>query len=112
MLLSTDFVWFPGAADGNRTVQEVLPHDAYLDIPIYYTQPSPGVVFDPHDLILFTSPSNVEGYLMNNQILPNQKILAIGKTTAAKLQSQGYEAQIAVGFSQLELFQSIAEVLS
>lgn len=111
-LLSTDFIWFPGAADGKRSIQGQLQDNSYLDIPLYYTEPKAGMPFEPYDLILFTSPSNVEGYLLNNEILPYQRLLAIGKTTAQKLKSLGYSPETALGFSQIDLFQSITVLIS
>ncbi|MES2630290.1 MAG: uroporphyrinogen-III synthase [Bacteroidota bacterium] len=110
-LTLNDFVWFPGAADGKRAIQEQLGENQYLDIPVYFTEPSPGIFLDWHDVLVFTSPSNVEGFLMNNEIQAGQKVLAIGKTTAARLEARGHKAAVSAGFGQLELYQSIASIL-
>ncbi|MFN6379698.1 MAG: uroporphyrinogen-III synthase [Flavobacteriales bacterium] len=41
------------------------------------------------NVILFSSPSNVEGFLKLNIIMPSQKIIAFGPSTANYLKSQG-----------------------
>jgi len=41
------------------------------------------------EILVFTSPSNVEAYFANNLIQPDQKIIAIGKSTGKKLDEVG-----------------------
>ncbi len=107
-----DFVWLPGAQKSNRTLQKHLYPGTYEEIAVYSTQTVDKVVSPIYDLIVFTSPSNVDGYLMRNSIAKGQKVLAFGSTTAAKLEEYGIEAETASGFTQVELFQSISRILS
>jgi uroporphyrinogen-III synthase len=40
--------------------------------------------------ILFSSPSNVDGFLKSNQVEASTRIIAIGETTAARLNECGF----------------------
>ncbi|MBI3134902.1 MAG: uroporphyrinogen-III synthase [Bacteroidetes bacterium] len=52
-------------------------------------------------LVLFTSPSNADGFLIQNTMSPQTKILAIGETTAGHLHELGF-TQITVSESTNE----------
>ena len=112
LLGPNDFVWLPGAQKSNRTLQKHLVPARYEEIAVYATKTVDRVVNQVYDLIVFTSPSNVEGFMMKNTLGSDQKVLAFGNTTAAKLLEYGITADTASGFTQVELFQSISRILS
>lgn len=41
-----------------------------------------------YNVLIFTSPMNVEGYLLHNTISATQEVIAIGKTTAGMIKKQ------------------------
>ena len=79
---------------------------------MYKSSPLNQVVATDFDVIVFTSPSNVDGFLLKNNFRKNQKIIALGSTTAERLAQHGISPVLADGFSQTELFQSVSKLLS
>jgi len=83
-------VLFPSAENSMRSIQHGMPADTQIiDLPVYETileeNPHPSGA----EILVFTSPSNVEAYFANNLIHPDQKVLAIGKSTGKKLDEIG-----------------------
>jgi uroporphyrinogen-III synthase len=79
-------VLFPAAQDSMRSIQQGLSGDTkIIDLSVYETileeNPEPSGA----EILVFTSPSNVESYFANNLIHPDQKVIAIGKSTGKKL---------------------------
>ncbi len=63
-------------------------------------------------VILFSSPSNVEGFLKLNIIMPSQKIIAFGPSTANFLNSQGITVfQILDSTEEEHIFSTIIEAI-
>ena len=50
---------------------------------------------DEFDVLIFTSPLNVDAFVQQFSIREHQKIIAIGDTTAQRLQHYGYTACVA-----------------
>lgn len=83
-------VVFPAAKDSLRTVQQELSENTtIIDLPIYETVPDHHADASSADVLIFTSPSNVEAYMGPYLIDSNQKVVAIGKSTGAKLEEYG-----------------------
>jgi hydroxymethylbilane synthase len=83
-------VLFPSAENSMRSIQLGLSTDTHIiDLPVYETikeeNPEPSTA----GVLIFTSPSNVEAYFANNLVNPDQKVIAIGKSTARKLEEFG-----------------------
>ncbi|MGH7237981.1 MAG: uroporphyrinogen-III synthase, partial [Candidatus Saccharimonadales bacterium] len=79
-------VVFPSAENAMRSIQQRLSADTrIIDLPVYETileeGPDPSVA----QILVFTSPSNVEAYFADNLIQPDQKVIAIGRSTGKKL---------------------------
>lgn len=84
-------VIFPQPLNSLEAVQQAIGH---LILPIklicYRNTPvSEGFDLPPCDILVFTSPANARNYLSKYPILPQQKIIVIGPTTAAALQEAG-----------------------
>jgi hydroxymethylbilane synthase len=80
-------VMFPSAESSMRSIQQGLSADTkIIDIPVYETilqeNPEPSGA----EILVFTSPSNVEAYFADNLVHPDQKVIAIGKSTGKKLE--------------------------
>ena len=83
-------VLFPSAEDSMRSIQQTLSTDTkIIDLPIYETILEDDVEPTGAEVLVFTSPSNVEAYFVDNLLDPDQKIIAIGKSTGKKLDEIG-----------------------
>ena len=80
-------VLFPMAKDSLRTIQQGLaPETKITELVVYETILLEEVDKSFADVMIFTSPSNVEAYFENNLLDPGQQVIAIGKSTGKKLQ--------------------------
>ena len=80
-------VLFPSAEGSLRSIQHGLsPETRIIDLPIYETILEDEVEQSGAEILVFTSPSNVEAYFADNLLQPDQKIIAIGKSTGKKLE--------------------------
>ncbi len=83
-------VLFPSAENSMRSIQQGLSGDTkVIDLPIYETILEDDAEQTGAEILVFTSPSNVEAYFANNLIQPDQKVIAIGKSTGKKLDEVG-----------------------
>jgi hydroxymethylbilane synthase len=80
-------VLFPMAKGSMRSVQNgFVKHDQTIDLVVYETLKAEFEVPDhPYEIVLFTSPSNVESFFEKNILAPSQKIIAMGEATAGAL---------------------------
>lgn len=90
LVTAGDTVMFPGAEDSLRSVQKGLPAEVkIIDLPIYETVLEDNVEASGADVLVFTSPSNVDAYFVDNLLDPYQKVIAIGKSTGKKFEEMG-----------------------
>ena len=83
-------VLFPGAEDSMRSIQQGLSADTkIIDLPVYETVKEEDVEASGADVLVFTSPSNVDAYFVDNLLDPYQKVIAIGKSTGKKFDEMG-----------------------
>lgn len=80
-------VLFPQAKGSMRTVQQqfVRPQNA-IDLNVYETIHHALPENISSQILLFTSPSNVDSFLATQMITKQQKVIAMGQATAAALQ--------------------------
>lgn len=74
-------VLFPQSSRSNRTMQSSLPQEQVLDLVTYQTNLDSFELVKMPEIIVFTSPSNAQAFIMKNAISNDQKIIAWGKTT-------------------------------
>lgn len=79
------------SAQSNRSMAKALPAEQVHEIVVYQTITVSKTVDVPLDHLIFTSPSNLEGFLISNSISPETKITAWGKTTEKALKNKGYQ---------------------
>lgn len=80
-------ILFPGAENPMRSIHKALsPETKVVDLPVYETVLEESAEGTNADILVFTSPSNVEAYFNDNLMDNNQRIIAIGKSTGNKLQ--------------------------
>lgn len=83
-------VLFPGAEGSLRSIQQGLSADTkVIDLPVYETVMEEDVEATGAEVLVFTSPSNVDAYFADNLLDPYQKVVAIGKSTGKKFDEMG-----------------------
>ncbi len=83
-------VLFPGAKGSLRTIQQMLSvQTKIIDLPVYETVIEENVEQSYADVLIFTSPSNVEAYFADNLLEPGQKVVCIGRSTGKKFDEMG-----------------------
>lgn len=89
-LVKGETVLFPRAQDSLLTISKALSADTkVVDLPIYETVIADQTDKTFADVLIFTSPSNVDAYFKNNLLDPGQKVIAIGSSTGKKLEEMG-----------------------
>ncbi|NUO00461.1 MAG: uroporphyrinogen-III synthase [Saprospiraceae bacterium] len=79
-------VVFARAADSRQSVQALLADVVeVVDLVVYHNQPIQAPVLSEAAILIFTSPLNAQAYFSTHGLLPGQKTLAIGQTTARAL---------------------------
>lgn len=78
-IVSTDQVLFPISNLSKKRIQQHLPLNQVVDLISYQTNIKEQSIKEV-DAVLFTSPSNVEGFKKHNKFPKN--VIAIGETTA------------------------------
>ena len=83
-------VLFPQAEDSLQSIQKQLTGKAeILNLIVYKTIPKSGIEIPTSDITVFTSPSNVAAYFANTGSPQLKNVIAIGKSTEAKLHEHG-----------------------
>lgn len=83
-------VLFPRAQDSLLSIQKSLAEDTkVVDLPIYETVVADDIDGTSAEVLIFTSPSNVEAYFIENLLEPEQQVIAIGNSTGKKLEEMG-----------------------
>ncbi|MDB5123087.1 MAG: hydroxymethylbilane synthase [Mucilaginibacter sp.] len=83
-------VLFPAAQNSMRSIQQALSDDTkIIDLPVYETVHEDNVEASAAEILIFTSPSNVDAYFSSNLLDPGQQVIAIGKSTGKKLEEVG-----------------------
>lgn len=81
-------VLFPLSTVSKRTIVEQIPTAQRIEVAIYETGALP-LKIEKSDCLIFTSPSNVESYLLQNEINGNI-LIAWGTTTRNALEAKGF----------------------
>lgn len=104
-------VLFPIARDSMQSIQWQFPkRDNAINLVVYATLKHSLEISPETDIVIFTSPSNVEAYFEKNKLSDNQKAVAMGEATkTALLRKKVKEANVVTpgSFDDLGLFQSV-----
>lgn len=87
-------VLFPISNRSNKTMQNVLNESQYNECIVYETQLIPVQLPITPSVLIFSSPSNVEAFLLNNSLYSHQKIVSFGTTTQQFLHKQGFDSEV------------------
>ncbi len=90
LIVNDTTVLFPRAQDSLLTMQKFLSAATKIvDLPIYETVIEEEVDRSSADVLIFTSPSNVDAYFAENLLEPGQQVIAIGNSTGKKFEAMG-----------------------
>lgn len=88
-LVGSKKVLFPQAKGSIKTIQKQFPKPGQaIDLIVYDSIKKNQEAVPPVDILVFTSPSNVEAFFEKNSIQPTQKIVAMGDATANTLKER------------------------
>lgn len=101
-------VLFPRALDSLLTIQKaLLPSTKIVDLPIYETVIEDHIDGATAELLIFTSPSNVEAYFVDNLLEPSQKVIAIGNSTGKKFDEMGVKYTLPYAPDEIGLAEAV-----
>jgi uroporphyrinogen-III synthase len=101
-------VMFPRALDSLLSIQKSLSADTkIIDLPIYETVVADDIDGSSADVLIFTSPSNVEAYFVDNLLEPEQKVIAIGNSTGKKFEEMGVKYTLPYSPDEIGLAEAV-----
>ena len=109
--IKTNHLIIPISNISKHSIANVFPKNQVTEIVVYNTKNQTKKINEKLDLIAFTSPSNVDGFLIENVISDDCKIIAWGKTTEKHLLSKGYNPTFTLkSASEEELIQILQAI--
>ena len=105
-------VLFPVAKGSMRSVQsQFVKKDQTFDINVYETIEHSNTELPQADILIFTSPSNVNAFFKANQLEPHYKIIAMGGATEAELRKHGIrKCTLPNSFDDLGILQAVYKI--
>ena len=101
-------VLFPSAKESLRTIQNSLSKETkIIDLPVYETVMEEHVQQSLAEVMIFTSPSNVEAYFADNLLEPGQKVICIGKSTGKKFDEMGVSYSLPYSPDEMGLAEAV-----
>ncbi len=101
-------VVFPRAQDSLLTMQTYLTESTkVIDLPIYETVIIDEVEETDAEILVFTSPSNVNAYFAENLLIPGQKVIAIGNSTGKKFDEMGVSYDLPYSPDEIGLAEAV-----
>jgi hydroxymethylbilane synthase len=101
-------VLFPGAKESLRSIQKALsPDTKIVDLPVYETVLEEEVNPTSAEVLIFTSPSNVEAYFADNLLEPGQKVICIGRSTGHKFDEMGVKYTLPYSPDEIGLAEAV-----
>jgi hydroxymethylbilane synthase len=86
-IVGSHSVLFPIARGSMQSIQwQMVKRDSVINLEVYATLNKSKEIPDDFDVVIFTSPSNVESYFEKNKWLPTQKAIAMGEATGKALE--------------------------
>jgi uroporphyrinogen-III synthase len=111
-MIGTDKCLFPRASNSKESIEKVLPEGQVEALVVYNNIIDDCAVIDREaDLVIFTSPMNVDAYLLHSSINFNQKLISIGHTTHNYLESIGFKSQKAYDPSEEGITSLLKDIL-
>ena len=110
-VLRDESVLFPQAIDSYQTIQKQLGFiNGCFNLYVYKTNIKTDFTIPYSDILIFTSPSNVEAYFNKYKFDPRQSIIAMGASTRFKLKEYGISNAVSPkSFNEKGLLDALAE---
>ncbi len=85
-------ILFPCATNSRHSIRDLLGDniEAY-EVIVYHNEKRKDIAIRTEQVLVFTSPMNVEAYFDLHDLASGQQLLAIGETTASKLRALGFD---------------------
>lgn len=99
--LGSRSVLFPVSDRSLKTVSGLIGENQKEEVVVYSTEVK-GKLVGVSDVYVFTSPSNVEGFFIDNVIPEGAKVIAWGKSTETALFLKGVRVEYCLGKSSFE----------
>lgn len=107
-LVAGKTVLFPRAQDSLQSIQKSLKADTrIIDLPIYETVVEDEIDQTHADVLIFTSPSNVDAYFADNLLDPGQQVIAIGNSTGKKFDEMGVKYTLPYSPDEIGLAEAV-----
>jgi len=108
VLVENQTVMFPRAQDSLLSMQKSLkPSTKVVDLPIYETVIEDEIDRTSAEVLIFTSPSNVEAYFAQNLLDPEQQVIAIGHSTGKKFDEMGVKYTLPYSPDEIGLAEAV-----
>ncbi len=97
----------------NRSMAKVLPTEQVVEIVVYKTKQQALEITIQPMVLVFTSPSNLAGYLIKNTIPANAHLIVWGKTTELALNKIGFQADYVLTYAtETELVEYLDTIIT
>ncbi|MGI4805366.1 MAG: hydroxymethylbilane synthase [Janthinobacterium lividum] len=101
-------ILFPAAEDPMRIIHQALSAETKnIDLPVYETVMEENAEASAAEVLIFTSPSNVEAYFADNLLDVDQQVIAIGKSTGKKLSEIGVKYTLPFSPDEIGLAEAV-----
>jgi uroporphyrinogen-III synthase len=102
LFLANKSICFVQSSASKKTIQKHITTSQIQELVLYETNFSCTKFKDVFDVYVFTSPSNIDAFLVHNTIKPNAKIIAWGKTTEKALLENGVKPNFILKNSSIQ----------
>lgn len=105
-------VLFPIARGSMQSIQwQMVKRENVFNLEVYATLKHSVEIPQEHEILIFTSPSNVEAYFEKNTVHPHQKVVAMGESTGKALEKLKVKKYVMpASFDDLGLFRAVMAV--
>lgn len=105
-------VLFPIARGSMQSIQwQMVKRDNVINLEVYATLKHSIEISAEHEILIFTSPSNVEAYFEKNTVHPHQKLIAMGEATGKALEKLKHKKYtMPKSFDDLGMLQAVLGV--
>jgi uroporphyrinogen-III synthase len=95
-----------------RSVQnQFVKKDQVIDLPVYETIEHNDIALPQADILIFTSPSNVNAFFKNHLVTAQQKVIAMGGATEAELRKHGIrKCTLPNSFDDIGILQAVYKI--
>ena len=105
-------VIFPMASHSQRTIQKQLQNKFTHDIVVYDNFPLENIDEREESILVFTSPMNASNYFTNFALKEDQRVVAIGPSTAKAIVAFGWTCEAAYEPTKWALVDTVTRLLT